>query len=387
MKVLAQTINKDSGKILIQAFISFIELRCRVKFTYRKDPGYNIYAPETEEDEQKRQDYQRKIDERHLKDIKTYIASSMRNENNTMPLFPTPLLLAYNEEEGDESMQEIKREGIADWQLPSSFFVIDGQHRLQAMIDVYESQSNTDIRSKIENYEFSCFIYVNFDIWEQSKIFADVNFKQKKVNKSLYYDIYGTIEPGDDSTPRQNALFIIHQLVEHLNQNPDSPLKGNIKMLGNGKGTISQAFIVESLINNIMSPRGIWYPGFDGNISDNRLSAMKRETLGYLKVVANILSDQWNSPESILKKTTGIGAMFKLMGYIHQDIKRSLGVSKKEALNQSSYEKDFRQYIELLEPHQQELFSSDGEYGKTGGSGLQSKLYRRLVEIIDEGNR
>jgi len=48
---------------------------------------------------------------------------------------------------------------------------------------------------------------MNFDTWEQAQVFAEVNFNQKRVSRSLYYDIYG-MNYSEDSTDKEKTLFI-----------------------------------------------------------------------------------------------------------------------------------------------------------------------------------
>src|SRR5690606_14988011 len=114
--------------------------------------------------------------------------------------------------------------------------IVDGQHRLAAMLKLYEDASSDKIRigryslqqkypdltnnivqNRLTSFELNCTLLIGFDLWEQGKVFADVNFNQKPVNKSLYYDIFGSYPDPD-----KNDIFLAHMLALHLNNNEDS---------------------------------------------------------------------------------------------------------------------------------------------------------------------
>lgn len=106
-------------------------------------------------------------------------------------------------------------------------------------------------------------------------------------------------------------------MTKFVNNKDESPLKGFVKMLGNGKGLFSQASFVEALIANMSSPQGVWYIDPDGDAK----SSYRYMTID---VVSNTFKDLWPKKgemkhRSILCKTTGIQAMVKLMGFLHKN--------------------------------------------------------------------
>lgn len=387
MKAIVQENNTVSGKMVLQACVPFVELRKKAKFTYRIRPEDNPYEGNVN-------DYQRQLNLQHVREIASYISSSILDaEKQTIALFPTSMLIAFSLDV-DEMPDE--KNGMVELELQEGCYIVDGQHRLRAMMDLYDKVSGQDdlfgsskkILSFLEKYKFNCSILLNFDLWEQAKVFADVNFTQKKVNKSLYYDIYGYIYEEHATNIKQNAVFLSHALVEHLNGSSDSPLHQQIKMLGNGKGTISQSFLVESLLTHIASPRGIWYfDPFGEDVNKIMLTFMKREIFAYLKSVQDIFKQMWNAEKTIIRKTTGLGALVRLMGYIHKRYELEKDNKISESASGSKFEDAFRPYLIKCKQYQVELFSSDkpGRFGGTGGKGLEVSLYKELCHIIEAG--
>lgn len=379
MKAIIQSYDQNSGKAVLQTCIPFIDLKQIAKFTARTRPDVDPYGA-TESNE-----YQRDLNLKHVKEIIDYIKKSIRNtgSSNSVALFPTSMLIAFNH---DEQLIESNASEIIEISLPDSCYIVDGQHRLKAMMELYEDEDSM-YKSFLESYKFNCTILLNFDIWEQAKVFADVNFKQKKVNKSLYYDIYGTFHPEDSSDYKQNVIYLAHSLVEYLNNSPKSPLYKSIKMLGNGNGVISQAFLVEALLMHISSPRGIWY--FDANsqtIDKTILTPMKSELFTYLDVIKTEFSNIWDSPDYIIRKTTGLGALLRLMGYLHKILDLKV-IPTLENIDvdfiSNVYKNAIIPYISEIKKSEDDLFAKDGSFGGSGGKGLELRLYRRLKEIVD----
>lgn len=379
MKVIVQSYDKQSGKAVLQCCISFKDIKKIARFTARRAPGSDPYALE----EDSNNEYQRPFNEAHIKEIVKYINNSIKDKDCALELdiFPTPLLISFN---CDENL-EIDDSNITDIKLPDDYcYIVDGQHRLMAMIQSL-NQTNQEKQHLLEEFRFNCIVLLNYDMWEQAKVFADVNFKQKKVNKSLYYDIYGSEPPENSEDYWQNAIFIAHAIVEHLNKDEESPLYQDIKMLGRGKGVISQAFLVESLLRHIQTPRGIWYVGKGVPASADKIKCMILETSMYLKTVKKHFKEEWSSEQYIIRKTTGIGALIRLMGYIHRIIQfknSSNEIIFDEEFYNKEYEKCIDHYIHKISEHKQ-LFKKGDKYGIGGSVANQAGLYKELVNIIE----
>lgn len=389
--------NAEAQKWVMQANVSFRNLCKKAQFTYMRDPGEDLY--EDNELLPKNELYQRRIKDDRIKDIKKFIRDRILNEHKgeqVSVIFPTAMLLASKIERSFKLFDTVNLLDIYD--DLGDFYIVDGQHRLKAMQELYDDVSNrliydendTVIKEYLDHYIFNCTILLNFDLWEQAQVFADVNFNQAKVNKSLYYSIYGMNYSKNPSDWNRNYIFIAHSLVKFINNYELSPLKGCVKMLGTGKGFISQAFLGEALMPQIRSPRGIWY--VDPHILTDKPNYrfMAVELLSFFDAVKTVLIDYWpknNVHQSILCKTTGIGAMVRLMAYMHQ-VKMPLEL--KEELRQSKYTTVHPHYSEFVSPLLKkllpvanELFGLKGNYAGTGGKGLEHQLFVALQSQIN----
>ena len=87
-------------------------------------------------------------------------------------------------------------------------------------------------------------IFIDMDIQDQAMVFATINLKQTKVNRSLAYDLY-------EFTTSRSPQRTCHDIAKFLNYRQSSPFQGKVKMLGVAREpteTITQATFVDRLL-------------------------------------------------------------------------------------------------------------------------------------------
>lgn len=388
-----------SQKLVVQACIPFLDLSRHSVFSYMRDPNDNPYKNDEEDDaEEKNKFYQRRIDTKRISKIKDFIRISILDEvkgRRAVAVFPTAMILSYVDENSDYTIGD-----IVSLKMPYEVYIVDGQHRLFAMQELYKDvcglnlfddekdKENRIVKEYIENYKFNCTILLNFDLWEQSQIFVEVNFNQRKVSKSLYYDIYGMYYNDSYVNDPRNYIYVAHMLVKHMNNSKDSPLKGKIKMLGSGIGLVSQSCFAESLIRNMSSRMSIWRIDSDDNTGKPSYKYMAMELKAFYQEVEAVFRDIWpvdNKHRSIICKTTGISVMIRMLGYIHQNVLSDdicQGLKDANADIVPQYKKVVRDELMKLYYERHRLFGLNGSYSKTGGKGIEKSLYRDMCEIL-----
>lgn len=393
----------NSTQIVLQACIPFTYLKEKAQFGYRVDPMADPYSSSSIFGDANIQ-YQRRVDNKRVNDIKTFIRKSILKEKNSdavSVLFPTAMLLAFDYDD------EIKLDegGMSfDFELPDVVYIVDGQHRLWSMIQLYrevvrqEDEESLFIKRYLENFRFNCTLLMNFDMWEQAQVFASVNFKQKAVNKSLYYDIYGMEYHEEEKDREKSAMYVAHQIIKELNSNEKSKLYGFVKMLGTGRGYISQSCLADAMIPSILSDQGIWYTNFESsNGKELQYNYMIVEAMSFFNVVAETFPNMWpkrgEKAPSILCKTTGIQVLVRLMGYLHKinwrEINKLIDRKSPQIYINIEYQQLIKEYLSLFESRQVELFglaNAGGKFSGTGGKGLVKHLYEKLKKIVDKKN-
>lgn len=196
---------------------------------------------------------QRDLVRRKVREIGSYI-------DTVEAAFPNSIILGANYSEGgelinDESVRwkiEIEPEnGHAELVIPSAqklASVIDGQHRLSAFKLVSSERQRA--------VELLCAVYLDLPVPFHAYLFATINFNQKKVDRSLAYELFGydlENEPPAAWSPEKAAVFFCRK----LNTESDSPLATHIRVAAansdflmgpNGSWYISTAAVVDGIL-------------------------------------------------------------------------------------------------------------------------------------------
>ncbi|WP_370086887.1 DGQHR domain-containing protein [Ekhidna sp.] len=464
IKFLNQILNR--GRRIGIAHVPFDDLRNIVAYTRREDNEEQYYQRAINEG---------KIESIKYFFIEQLNKKINQNLNSTaLGTFPTSTLIALNQSD-QNSLKEFEAyyndlnkeerftvlnecflqndDGItAEIHVPygRTALIVDGQHRLRGLTKLYSdaqeiisentrdspqniinrfyskksNKSNVTYNNKVtpeqiiaelKEFEFLCTVMLDFDIYDQSRVFADVNFNQKSVNKSLFYDIFGTYPDVDN-----NEIVLAHQVTEMFFNREDSIFSDNIKMLGSGPGLFSQSFFVESLLR-YFKVDSIWglevMEYLEISKEHSQLLAKESDQTDQLKVLENkkdkieenifnfindyfsVIFDYWEKlvPDQedsenkngdkvrryynkgsgkkdrydhILLKTVGIGSLMRFIEFIYPRI------SKLEREGQKGYVLKLVKSVDEKIPN---LFSNKGPYGGSSGFGTRNKIFGELV--------
>lgn len=396
IKALVQQVFRENNKAILMGLIPFMEMLPKVRLSYREeidDMSESICS----------RAYQRQIDTSRVSSIAKYIVNCIvaNNKGSINAIFPNSIILAFGLEEESFCYDE---GAVIEISMPYGTMIVDGQHRFSALEYLCklanESPSvfgypSIKIREFLKNYKFNCSVLLNFDMWEQAQVFANINFNQKKVNKSLFYDIYGVSIPLDNNTiiPKQNEIYLAHELVVFLDTKSFSVFRGFVKMLGRGAGYVSQSFLVEALMRHFR-PQGIWSDAVSMlKENDNRYRYIAYELTAYLAAIRSTFKEYWpdntsNKPNSVLCKTSGVGAIILLLHNAHYklstEVIRKMQVNTIDNMLYGELIKTFVDYLSPLSVYAEELFGIDSKYSRGAGAGMQKALYNRMLQILGE---
>jgi DGQHR domain-containing protein len=199
--------------------------------------------------------------------------------------------------------------------------IIDGQHRMSG----FKDNKNLD-------FDLPITIFIDQTVEQQAEIFSTINGKQTRVTPSLVYELFGISE-------RPSPYKTAHNIVKVLNGSDESPLKGWFKRLGKAnkyyEGYITQSTANQNILKLLcgnakqvdedlrtlsrdqkltietpFSRTGAVLREF--YIEDDEISIIKI-LFNFFSAIKQILPDQWNEENSILKKTIGFTALFKVL--------------------------------------------------------------------------
>ena len=278
-------------------------------------------------------------------------------------VFPTPVILAanYNRdgyvEENPDLRWKVSKldDGTFEIEIPTQAqlaSIVDGQHRLLAFSRAEQSER--------KEMELACSIFFDLPNPYQAYLFATVNFNQRKVSKSLAFELYGfdnEEESPEAWTPDKTAVF----LCRKLNTDSASPFYHRVivsaqedKLLfsdgENPSWRVSTATVVEGILRLFSrAPKDDRALMFKKTLSDGRSRTelsddgtplrnlfLQTNDLVIYEIIKNyFLAVQevfWANAtgRSYIIKTVGIQALFEIL--------RDLA---KEALEKKIVKKDF----------------------------------------------
>ncbi|TRX49638.1 DGQHR domain-containing protein [Fulvivirga sp. M361] len=229
--------------------------------------------------------------------------------------------------------------------------IIDGQHRL----------SGFNVNDEIE-FDLPVTIFVDQTVENQAEIFSTINGKQTRVTSSLVYELFGI-------TDRRSPYRSAHEITKILNESEESPIKQWIKRLGKStdhyEGFVTQSTINKNIFQLISgnakqadedmmvlsrkdeltmdTPYSKKTPPLRKYFIQEEEEVIAKVIINFYRAVKHIFTEQWNSEESIFKRTVGFNAMFKVMidlieiGVIENDLSEENFIEKLEKIGDVNF--------------------------------------------------
>ena len=236
--------------------------------------------------------------------IDEYVAYTRENTSSTQCLFIESPPNAPQSPTTHKLLMPLRR---------ASLLVIDGQHRIRGLEQAQGALSG--------RYELLISFIINYDRSVVAEQFYTINFTPRKVNKSVLLHLMGDFETGNPN------LVFLHEVARVFNEFHRSPFCRRLKMLGKTDAdispeqrrlqTISQAFFIKCLEPSVAhtASKSVFQPiflfhfhkGFEGRL------AIQSFLLQYYTAISNLRSNDWNSPDSMICKSVGFGAITNIM--------------------------------------------------------------------------
>jgi DGQHR domain-containing protein len=237
--------------------------------------------------------YQRQIIRRKIDELVQYYEQCRQAQD--LPSIPGAVIISCDEKltfeavDGGSSVGRLKvpeREGILR--------AIDGQHRLLAL--------HADI-DNIRDHDFTVPAII-FDRVPEDHIvqmFVTINAKHTRLNASHLVSLSGRQLYRDDS------LAAAHDVVRALNDKEDSPLHGEIKLLGVGHGRVAQAPLAQEL-KKLFASNAFGGPRKSADFREEG----KRFFVNYFKQISMVFSAAWSGRKYSIKSATALRAFIRV---------------------------------------------------------------------------
>jgi DGQHR domain-containing protein len=173
--------------------------------------------------------------------------------------------------------------------------VLDGQHRLLALHALTQAGENLGI-------EVPAVLFDRLDARQIVEMFVTINAKHTRLNPSHIVSLAGRKLYPD---PNQ---ALAHDVIRSLNEDDTSPLHGDIKMLGTGRGRVSQAPLAEEIVDFLETVEKV---GGSARTNEVRHGA-KRFFLNYVKAVASMFPSAWAGRKYSIKTGAALRAFIRV---------------------------------------------------------------------------
>lgn len=304
--------------------------------------------------------YQRQIIRKKIEELVQYYEQCRQARD--LPSIPGAVIISADEKLSFDPIEPgsmvgrlrvPEREGILR--------AIDGQHRLLAL--------HADIdRFGDEPFTVPAIIFDRLPEDHIVQMFVTINAKHTRLNPSHLVTLSGR------QLYRDEALAAAHDVVRALNDREESPLHGDIKLLGVGKGRVAQAPLAQELKKLFADDEAL---GGARKADDFREDA-KRFFVNYFKQIANIFEPAWNGRKYSVKSAAALRAFIRVAPDVLQKIDQ-----------QHADRSDSRAIGRVISPWGRRIgslrFETDGAWKRQGTTvdGLAKEL--RLALQYPEG--
>jgi len=146
------------------------------------------------------------------------------------------------------------------------------------------------------------------------ELFVTINAKHTKLNPSHLISLSGRRLYPD------RELAASHDIIRSLNEHADSPLRGEIKLFGVGRGRVAQAPLAEEL-------KGVFtaLDALGGKQAERFRDSSQRFFINYFKQVAHVFPRAWVGRKYSIKTGTSLRAFLRVVPDVLGAIRRNGG--------------------------------------------------------------
>jgi DGQHR domain-containing protein len=240
---------------------------------------------------------------------------------------------------------------------PGILRCLDGQHRLLAL----SARAETDLEIHVPAVLFD-----TLDPRQTVELFVTINAKHTRLNPSHLISLAGRRLYAD----RYQALA--HDIIRTLNEEASSPLRGEIKVLGVGKGRVSQASLADEMVDLFASIEKIGGAARFKELEQNG----KRFFLNYFKAILAIFPKAWAGRKYSIKTGAALRAFIRLS----PDVMARSKELKKDSFDYFGIREAIKSWADRIGD---ERFETEGEWRRKLAGGTRGTVDLLMRELRD----
>ncbi len=302
--------------------------------------------------------YQRPVIRRKIDELVAYYRDC--KDAGTLPAIPGAVIITSEKRFTFTPMASQHDLGLL--QIPEEhgvLRVLDGQHRLLALHALTLAGENLGI-------EVPAVLFDRLDARQIVELFVTINAKHTRLNPSHIVSLAGRKLYPD---PNQ---ALAHDVIRSLNEDETSPLHGEIKMLGTGRGRVSQAPLAEEIVDFLETVEKV---GGSARTNELRQHA-KRFFLNYMKAVAGVFPAAWAGRKYSIKTGAALRAFIR----VAPDVIARARQLKREPYDLSAIREAVKPWADTLKDRR---FETEGEWKNKLAGGTRGTVEALTRELRD----
>jgi len=245
------------------------------------------------------QAYQRPIIQKKIEELVNYYLQCA--DSGTLPAIPGSVLLVSDRRLDFSPSGSSSRSDTGTLKLPEESGILralDGQHRLLALHQLAEKHN-------LKDFQVPAVVFDALTPDQVVELFVTINSKHTKLNPSHLISLSGRRLYRDEN------LAAAHDVIRNLNEDDHSPLRGQIKVLGIGKGTVTQASLADELRDVFAS-----MDAAGGRVAREFRENARRFFLNYFKAAARAFPTAFAGRKYSIKSSTSLRAFIRIVPYV-----------------------------------------------------------------------
>jgi len=300
--------------------------------------------------------FQRPVIRKKIRELIQYYLDCQEAQN--LPAIPGAVIIITERRLGFSPLG--KSTGVGMLQIPEEPGILrclDGQHRLLALSAKADKEIQIDVPAVL---------FDTLDPRQTVELFVTINAKHTRLNPSHLISLAGRRLYAD----RHQALA--HDIIRSLNEDESSPLRREIKILGVGKGRVSQASLADEMVDLFGNIEKIGGADRFKEIEQNG----KRFFLNYFKAVLSVFPKAWSGRKYSIKTGAALRALIR----VSPDVMTRSKELKKDAFDYFGIRDAIKPWGDRLGD---ERFETDGEWRRKLAGGTRGTVDLLTKELRD----
>ena len=294
--------------------------------------------------------FQRPMIRKKIRELVQYYADCREAQN--LPAIPGAVIMIT--EKRLAFLPTGKNANLGMLQIPEEPGILrclDGQHRLLALSAQAERDMEIDVPAVL---------FDTLDPRQTVELFVTINAKHTRLNPSHLISLAGRRLYAD---PYQ---ALAHDIIRRLNEEEGSPLRGDVKILGLGKGRVSQASLADEMVDLFGSIEKL---GGKARFRDFEQNA-KRFFGNYFKAIQATFPQAWAGRKYSIKTGAALRAFIR----VSPDVMAGSKQLKKDPYDSFGIRESLKPWAERVGDAR---FETEGEWRRKLAGGT-----RGTVEIL-----